>query len=411
MKESGMSGLAVLEGILVKNENKYALAVRKPDNDIEVLTGRFNDISGKNTMFNLPFVRGIVNFIDTICLGVKNFSMLGKFYDKEDGEGDKGDTLQLLIVMAIISLAIALFIALPYGISLAFEEISDSELLLTLVEGGVRIGLLALFVICISLFPDIKRMYMYLGAQHKAMNCVDKGLPLTMTNVKKMGKKNYKCATTFLYTVIMLSIIFFMFIRVDNLWLRILIRLLIVPVIASVTYEVMNLASNSDSIVIKVLNLPAMLIHSIITSEPEEEMIEVAIESLSVVGEDKVEENELAEFDRDISRQPINSKNKIKRVSRDKPQKQSKTSSKQEVTAKKKKLGQKQNIRIDLSDLTEKKMDKSLSMAQRAKQTVSIKDDTKKSPSQDDEDDEILNALNHFFNSKKEEEKHRGKKR
>ena len=189
MKGSGMSGLAVLEGILVKNRSKYALAVRKPDDDIEVLTGRVDDITEKNTVFSLPFIRGIVSLVEMICLIVKNFSVSEKFYDKEEGgKIDSGETKELLTVIAVISLAIGLFFALPYGISLSFYNVINSDIALTFIEGIMRLVLLVLYIFGISMLPEIKRVYMYLGALHKAMNCVDKGLPLTLSNVKKMNR-------------------------------------------------------------------------------------------------------------------------------------------------------------------------------------------------------------------------------
>ena len=242
MKDSGMSGLAVLEGILVKNRSKYALAVRKPDDDIEVLTGRVDDITEKNTVFSLPFIRGIVSLVEMICLIVKNFSVSEKFYDKEEGgKIDSRETKELLTVIAVISLAIGLFFALPYGISLSFYNVINSDIALTFIEGIMRLVLIVLYIFGISMLPEIKRVYMYLGALHKAMNCVDKGLPLTLSNVKKMNRRNYRCAATFLAVVIALSILVFMFVRIDNIVLRIVIRLLTVPIVAGLTMKLWRL--------------------------------------------------------------------------------------------------------------------------------------------------------------------------
>ena len=237
MKGSGMSGLAVLEGILVKNRSKYALAVRKPDDDIEVLTGRSNDISEKSQAFTLPFIRGVVSFVELACLIIKNFSVSEKFYNDEESDTvDSRETIELVTVVAAISLAIGLFFALPYGISLAFYDVTNSDVALTLIEGIMRLVLLVIYIFVISMLPEIKRVYMYLGAEHKAMNCLDKGLPLTVTNVRKMNRINYRCAATFITTVIVLSILVFMFVRIDNIAIRIIVRLLTVPFIAAVTY-------------------------------------------------------------------------------------------------------------------------------------------------------------------------------
>lgn len=412
MKGSGMSGLAVLEGILVKNRSKYALAVRKPDDDIEVLTGRVDDITEKNTALSLPFIRGIVNFVEMICLIIKNFSVSEKFYDKEEGgKIDSRETNELLTVIAVISLAIGLFFALPYGISLSFYNVINSDIALTFIEGIMRLVLLALYIFGISMLPEIKRVYKYLGALHKAMNCVDKGLPLTVSNVKKMNRRNYMCAATFLAVVIALSILVFMFVRIDNIMLRIVIRLLTVPVIAGLTYEIMEITARGKNSLADILNLPAMLIQSVITAEPEDEMIEVAIESVAVVAEGKeVVKEEEAEINGDIYKPSRTAKSGIKRVSREMAQKVDKA---YETKRNKKSavVSQKEGSKTVGKVKPEKKNDTDISLAERAKQSLEVKEGVKTVKISEDEDDEILNALNHFFNSKKEEEKKRGKRK
>ena len=410
MKGSGMSGLAVLEGILVKNRSKYALAVRKPDDDIEVLTGRVDDITEKNTAFSLPFIRGIVSLVEMICLIVKNFSVSEKFYDKEEGgKIDSGETKELLTVIAVISLAIGLFFALPYGISLSFYNVINSDIALTFIEGIMRLVLLVLYIFGISMLPEIKRVYMYLGALHKAMNCVDKGLPLTLSNVKKMNRRNYRCAATFLAVVIALSILVFMFVRIDNIVLRIVIRLLTVPIVAGLTYEIMEIAERGKNSLADILNLPAMLIQSVITAEPEDEMIEVAIESVSVVAESKEEVKE-EDVLRELYKPLRAEKAGIKRVSKDKAYRTgqpSETKKDKKSAGASKKEGGKTVGKVN----PEKKNDTDISLAERAKQSLDVKEGVKTVKISEDEDDEILNALNHFFNSKKEEEKKRGKRK
>ena len=410
MKGSGMSGLAVLEGILVKNRSKYALAVRKPDDDIEVLTGRVDDITEKNTVFSLPFIRGIVSLVEMICLIVKNFSVSEKFYDKEEGgKIDSRETKELLTVIAVISLAIGLFFALPYGISLSFYNVINSDIALTFIEGIMRLVLLVLYIFGISMLPEIKRVYMYLGALHKAMNCVDKGLPLTLSNVKKMNRRNYRCAATFLAVVIALSILVFMFVRIDNIVLRIVIRLLTVPIVAGLTYEIMEIAARGKNSLADLLNLPAMLIQSVITAEPEDEMIEVAIESVSVVAESKEEVKE-EDVLRELYKPLRAEKAGIKRVSKDKAHRTgqpSETKKDKKSAGVAKKEGGKTVGKVN----PEKKNDTDISLAERAKQSLDVKEGVKTVKISEDEDDEILNALNHFFNSKKEEEKKRGKRK
>jgi len=412
MKGSGMSGLAVLEGILVKNRSKYALAVRKPDDDIEVLTGRVDDITEKNTVFSLPFIRGIVSLVEMICLIVKNFSVSEKFYDKEEGgKIDSRETKELLTVIAVISLAIGLFFALPYGISLSFYNVINSDIALTFIEGIMRLVLIVLYIFGISMLPEIKRVYMYLGALHKAMNCVDKGLPLTLSNVKKMNRRNYRCAATFLAVVIALSILVFMFVRIDNIVLRIVIRLLTVPIVAGLTYEIMEIAARGKNSLADILNLPAMLIQSVITAEPEDEMIEVAIESVSVVAESKeAAKEEEADVKGEIYKPLRAAKSGIKRVSKGKAKRTDKS-----PEAKRDKKGveaaQKEGSMTLDKAKPDKKNNAEISLAERAKQSLDVKEGVKTVKISEDEDDEILNALNHFFNSKKEEEKKRGKRK
>ena len=410
MKGSGMSGLAVLEGILVKNRSKYALAVRKPDDDIEVLTGRSNDISEKSSAFTLPFIRGVVSFVELACLIIKNFSVSEKFYDDEESDTvDSRETIELVTVVAAISLAIGLFFALPYGISLAFYDVTNSDVALTLIEGIMRLVLLVIYIFGISMLPEIKRVYMYLGAEHKAMNCLDKGLPLTVTNVRKMNRINYRCAATFITTVIVLSILVFMFVRIDNIAIRIIVRLLTVPFIAAVTYEIMELAAKGDIAVINILNLPAMLVQSVITAEPEDEMIEVAIESVSVVAESKeaVKEDE-ADLKGQIYEPSRVSKSGIKRVSKEKAERAGERAESSRNRIKTKAI-QKENAETD--EEVKKTVKTDISLVERTKQSVNIKEGIKTVKISEDEDDEILNALNHFFNSKKEEEKKRGKRK
>lgn len=409
MKGSGISGLAVLEGILIKNNSKYALAVRKPDEDIEVLTGRCSSIADKNTVFTLPFMRGIISFAETVYLGIKNFAVSEKFYEEEVSEDNEGLT-QILIIFAVITFAIGLFLALPYGISLSFEKLAFSEISLTLIEGLLRIVLLVIFIIGISMLPDIKRLYMYLGAEHKALNCVNKGLPLTVTNVRKMSRTNIRCAATFLSTVIMLSVILFMFVRVDNIIFRVLIRLFTVPFVAALTYEIMELADKSNLTIFKILNSPAMFIQSIITAEPEDEMIEVAIESVSVVIESKkVVIDDATGVKDELYKPSRTSRPGIKRVSKDKAKR---IPNKDELQDNKKTIAPKKTeVSSQVKTKSEKKHRADNAIAERAKQSLNIKEGIKTVKISENEDDEILNALNHFFNSKKEEEKKRGKRR
>ena len=391
MKGSGMGGQAVLEGVMMRNGGKYAVAVRKPDNDIDVVIGNYESISEKNNFFKLPFIRGIVRFFEEVYLGLKHFSAAGEYYNKDEESnktGDDGRNLQLLIVIAVISLAIGIFIALPYVLSIGIGRLVTSDLMLMIIEGAVRLVFLILFAIGISLLPDVKRLYMYIGAEHKVMNCVDKGLPVTVSNVRKMGRKNYNCGTVFVINVIIISIVLFMFIRLDNILLRVLFRLLLLPVVAGLTYEVMKLASQGKNSLAVIFNLPGILVHGLTTDEPTDEMIEVAVESaLAVCGNDKLiikaEKEEQDETENIADKKVEKLKSGIKRVSKERLARTGK------------------DIKIEKS-----KEQNPVPVEDENKEITRIppKKAQPKQMVEDDDDDEILNALNHFFNSKKEEE-------
>ena len=322
MKSSGMGGQAVLEGVMMGNGGKYAVAVRKPDNDIDVLLGDFKSISERNRFFNFPFVRGIVRFVEEAYLGLKNFSAAGEYYSEDEDSpksGNSSGALQLLIVIAIISLTIGIFVALPYGISFGVSKLVTSDTVLTLIEGAIRLILLIIYALGISMLPDVKRLYMYVGATHKVINCMDKGLPLTVSNVRRMSRKNYKCGMLFVINVIFISAVLFMFIRFESIPFRIVFRLLLLPVVAGFTYEVMRIVSKRNNPVAAILNIPGMIVHSLTTDEPADDMIEVAIESaLAVCGNDKVIEHPEKKEIEETDKKQKKLKSGIKRVSKEK---------------------------------------------------------------------------------------------
>ena len=394
MKSSGMGGQAVLEGVMMRNGGKYAVAVRKPDNDIDVLLGDFKSISERNRFFNFPFVRGIVRFVEEAYLGLKNFSAAGEYYSEDEDSpksGNSSGALQLLIVIAIISLTIGMFVALPYGISFGVSKLVTSDTVLTLIEGAIRLILLIIYAIGISMLPDVKRLYMYVGATHKVINCMDKGLPLTVSNVRRMSRKNYKCGMLFVINVIFISAVLFMFIRFESIPFRIVFRLLLLPVVAGFTYEVMRIVSKRNNPVAAILNIPGMIVHSLTTDEPADDMIEVAIESaLAVCGNDKVIEHPEKKEIEETDKKQKKLKSGIKRVSKEKLAK----TKKEEKTVKNK---EQNNVKAVAKDAVDKnKENKKVSSKQLS----------------EEDDDEILNALNHFFNSKKEEDKrNRGKRK
>lgn len=387
MKYSGIGGQAVLEGVMMRNGGKYAVAVRKPDKDIVVEVNRFNSISDKYSFLKLPFVRGVINFVESLYIGLKTLSFSASFYEEEEEKKQvdkkKEDLTQILTVILSISLAIGLFIALPYGLSLIFRTVTSSEVMLTVIEGIIRLTLLVLYMAGISFMPDIKRLYMYHGAEHKAINCIEAGLPLTPKNVKRMSRRHLRCGTSFMVDVIILSIILFMFIRIENLALRLLVRILIVPVIAAVAYEFIRLAGRTENIIIKILSMPGIFMQAITTREPDEDMTEVAIASVEAV------------FDWEAFIAP-SGKNADSIPERSKASEAGKKTEKTELKADASSDG-----KVETSAAQKQEQ-----LVKKAKAATKGKEEAKKhgaAESSEDENDEVLNALNHFFNSKKTE--------
>ena len=303
MKSSGIGGQAVLEGVMMRNKSKYAVAVRKPDGTIEVNTETCKSEADRKLFFRLPLVRGVVAFVDSLVLGMKTLTYSASFYEDEETQQDKQEKTKdkkkkvsseeqeklakeaekaekkeriemALTVLLSVVLALAVFVALPFGLSLLLKEHIQSQAVLALIEGIIRI---ALFM------QDIRRVFMYHGAEHKAINCVEMGEDLTVENVRKQSRHHKRCGTSFLFIVMLISIVFFMFLHFDNVWLRLVSRLLLVPVVAGISYEFIRLAGNSDNKVVDLLSKPGMYLQKLTTREPDDSMIEVAIASVEAV--------------------------------------------------------------------------------------------------------------------------------
>lgn len=297
MRPSGIGGQAVLEGIMMKNKEKYSVAVRKPDGQIEVRTKVYRSIAGDSKWAKLPLIRGVVNFIDSLVLGMESLSYSASFYDDEEEQepgkfekllvklfGEKAEKVVMGCTVAFsVIMAVAIFMVLPYYISSIFRNFIVSNTLLAVLEGVIRLGLFTLYVVLISCMKDIKRTYMYHGAEHKCINCIERGRELNVKNVRKSSRYHARCGTSFLFIVMVISIVFFIFIRVDSPILRVVFRILLVPVIAGVSYEFIRLAGRSDNPLVKVLSLPGKAMQKLTTREPDDDMIEVAIAAVEAV--------------------------------------------------------------------------------------------------------------------------------
>ena len=299
MKSSGIGGQAVIEGVMMRNKDKYAVAVRKPDNNIEVSVKNCTNPAGKYRFLKLPIIRGIFSFIDSLVVGMSTLSYSASFYEddepdakenkkpkkvksKEQEEKEEKVMMTFTIILSIV-MAVAIFMIAPYYVSRLFAAFIKNDTAVILIEGMVRLVFFIVYVKLISLMKDIKRVYMYHGAEHKCINCIEHGLDLTVENVLKSSKEHKRCGTSFLLIVMCISIVFFMFIRVDSPVLRLVLRVLLVPVIAGVSYEVLRLAGNSDSKFMDIVSRPGLWLQHLTTSEPDADMVEVAIASVEAV--------------------------------------------------------------------------------------------------------------------------------
>lgn len=291
---SGIGGQAVLEGVMMKNGDKYAVAVRKPDGDIDIQVEEYKGICSDKKFTKLPFIRGIFSFIDSLVLGMKVTMHSASFYEeddekKSDGElekkiGGKSDDIMMGITVALsVIIAVALFMVLPFLLSDLLGKVVRNASLIAIFEGLIRILIFIGYIAGISLMEDIKRLYMYHGAEHKCINCIERGRPLEVKNVMRSSRQHKRCGTSFLLFVVLVSVIVFFFIRVDNIALKILIRILLVPVIAGISYELIRLAGRSDNALIQLISKPGLWLQKMTTKEPDEDMVKVAIASVEAV--------------------------------------------------------------------------------------------------------------------------------
>ena len=295
MKPSGIGGQAVIEGIMMKNKDMYSVAVRKPDGEIEVNLGTYRSIVRNKMLRELPLVRGVINFVDSLILGMRTLTFSASFYEEEAEPTKTDEVLDKLfkgnaekVVMGLtvafsVVMAVGIFMILPYFLTNFLRDYVVSNTLLAIIEGVVRVGIFILYVFLISRMNDIQRVFMYHGAEHKCINCIENGLELTVENVLTSSKHHKRCGTSFMFIVMVVSIIFFIFIDVTSPVLRVVIRLLLIPVIAGVSYELIKLAGRSESKFVQIISYPGMLMQRLTTKEPDAEMVEVAIAAVEAV--------------------------------------------------------------------------------------------------------------------------------
>ena len=295
MKSSNIGGQAVLEGIIMKHKDAYSVAVRKPDGEIIVQKDEYHSIVGKwKKLTTIPFIRGIFNFIDSMVLGIKTLTYSASFYEEEE-EQEKLTEAEALkkekqekwlmggtVAFSVVA-AVAIFMVLPYVLSSFLKPLIPSYHIRTVIEGFVRIGIFILYVLLISRMEDIQRTFMYHGAEHKCINCIEHGLPLTVENVKISSRQHKRCGTSFLFFVLAISIILLLLVQVESPLMRVAVRIALLPVIAGISYEILKLAGSSDNALINLFSKPGLAIQKLTTKEPDEGMIEVAIQAVEAV--------------------------------------------------------------------------------------------------------------------------------
>ena len=297
MKSSNIGGQAVLEGIMMRHGDDYAVAVRKPDGEIFVQKEEYHSVIKWKALTKIPFIRGVFNFIDSMVLGIKTLMFSAEFYEDEEevksekelteeeiAKKEKQEKWMMNATVAIsVVIAVAVFMVLPYFLSSLLKPLMPSYHLRTLVEGVVRIGIFILYIALISRMDDIQRTFMYHGAEHKCINCIEHGLPLTVDNVRISSRQHKRCGTSFLFFVLAISIILLMLIQVESPLMRVIVRIALIPVIAGISYEVLKLAGRSENPIINLLSRPGLAIQKLTTKEPDDSMIEVAIQAVEAV--------------------------------------------------------------------------------------------------------------------------------
>ena len=289
---SGIGGQAVLEGVMMKNKELYAVAVRKPDGEIEIDTEEYHGILHGSRITKVPFIRGVFNFIDSLILGMRTLDYSASFYEDKDAAdtaadkmlGDKSKkTFSVLTILVSFVLAIGIFMVLPYYLSTLLERYVRNASLLAIFEGLIRLLIFLIYIVAITAMKDIKRLYQYHGAEHKCINCIERGHNLNVHNVLRSSRYHRRCGTSFLLFVMLVSIILFMFITVKTPILKVVIRILLIPVIAGISYELIRLAGKKDNVLTRFISAPGLLLQRLTTKEPDEEMVAVAIKSVEAV--------------------------------------------------------------------------------------------------------------------------------
>ena len=305
MKSSNIGGQAVMEGIMMRHKDKYSIAVRRPDNEIELKVEDYKCVFGNAKFLKYPLIRGVVSFVDSLVVGTKCLMYSAEIAGDEEDEEDKQKNAALseeelaakkakedkqfkwllyVTVAVSIVVSVAAFMLLPYALASLCRRVGASEFAVTIVEAFVKLALFMGYMLLISRMKDIQRTFMYHGAEHKCINCVEHGLPLTVDNVLASSRLHKRCGTSFLFLVMLVSIfLHFIFVLVPFYWVRLFGRLLMVPVVAGISFEIIQWAGRSDSKIADFFSKPGLAMQKLTTKEPTADMAEVAIKAVEAV--------------------------------------------------------------------------------------------------------------------------------
>ena len=283
---SGIGGQAVLEGVMMKNGDDYAVAVRKEDGSIVIRKDAYKGVLSGTPVRKIPVIRGFFVLSDSLVLGLRVTDYSASMYDPDesaDPDSPKEKLITGLILAASMVIAAGLFILLPYTVASFLTDRLGNTNLLVIIEGILRLAIFLVYIRAITAMKDIRRLYQYHGAEHKCINCIESGLPLTVENARKSTRLHKRCGSSFTMFVMLISIIMFFFIRTDSHVLRVVLRIVLIPVISGVSYEIIRLAGTSSNPIITFISKPGLWMQLMTTDEPDDEMLEVGIASVEAV--------------------------------------------------------------------------------------------------------------------------------
>ena len=279
-----VGGQAVIEGVMMRGFGKVATAVREPSGNINVQVKPVSSIADRFPVLKLPLLRGAVSLFESLFLGMKSLSFSAQAAGEEDEQ--LSDRELIATIIFAIGLACVLFLAIPTFAAKFFRTLTDDPIALNLAEGFLRLAIFLLYLFAISQMKDIQRVFQYHGAEHKTIFCYEADLPLTVENVRKFPRLHPRCGTAFLLIVMLVSIFVFAFLGWPELWIRILSRIILLPLVAGLSYEIIRFSARSQNSVVKLATLPGLWLQYLTTREPDDSMIEVAIKSLEAVQKD-----------------------------------------------------------------------------------------------------------------------------